>query len=391
VPGSIVVLWLLLGPPQAVAPAEPAEAAHVVEIQPAPPPEPAPTPSSAPAIAPEQAQPRQPPPDDLYPPPPPPHDDHQVRQDQTLKLATKRVRGPRRGPRDRTIEPTGRTRDMTRLRGKPWGGSWRKWGAPLLSGLGLPGLGQLANGHVLKGVGLIYGTIGLVAGTVLLYRADHDGSRAVGAEYVRLGAYGVVSTALPLMWVYAIADAWRWAHDKDEITPKLEHRLRITAARSFGLGFRADPSRPGFYDEWTVSLIGQVAPRWSFGVSDVSIKPDGQANVGVVQFGLRAGYRVYAQRRFWIDASLGIAMQVHVHRPAAPLDPDAPTPATSRNFGAIPYGQLDLRYFVLDRLSLDLTPRISVPLTTRWFSAERALPRYAPSLELGASATLYFF
>jgi hypothetical protein len=280
---------------------------------------------------------------------------------------------------------------MARFRGKPWGGSWRHWGAPLLSGLGVPGLGQLANGHVGKGVGLIYGTIGLVAGTVLLYRADHDGSRPLGTEYMRLGAYGVVSTALPVMWIYAIADAWRWANDKREITPKLEHRLRITAARSFGLGFRADPQRPGFYDEWTVSLIGQVAPRWSFGVSDISIKLDAQANIGVVQFGLRAGYRVYAQRRVWIDVSLGTAMQVHVHRPAPPLDPDAPTPSTSRNFGAIPYGQLDLRYFVLDRLSLDLTPRMSVPLTTRWFSADRALPRYAPSLELGASATVYFF
>jgi hypothetical protein len=261
----------------------------------------------------------------------------------------------------------------------------------LLSGLAFPGLGQLANGQPLKGAGLIYGTLGLVAGTVLLYRADHDGSRPVGAEYVRLGAYGVVSTALPLLWIYAIADAWRWAHDKGEITPKLEHRLRITAARSFALGFRADPRRPGFYDEWTVSLLGQVAPRWSVGVSDLSIKPDGQARVGAVQFGLRAGYRVHAQRRLWIELSLGVAMQVHVHRPAPPLDPDAPQPATSRGFGAIPHGQIDLRYFVLDRLSLDLTPRMSVPLSTRWYSAERALPRYAPALELGASATVYFF
>lgn len=274
---------------------------------------------------------------------------------------------------------------------RPWGKNdeWRAWGAPLLSTF-LPGMGQLANGHVLKGVSLLYGTIGALTGAVLLYRAGHDGTRPAGAEYARLTSYGVFSTLVPMMWLFAVADARRFGKDPNgEVTPKLDHQLRLSVARTMTLGFRADPDRPGFYDEWTFALMGQVARRWSVGVSDLTLKPD-HARIGVVQFGVRADYRVFDRRRVWIDVALGTAMQIKIRQGRDPLDPDVPRLPTQTKFGAIPYGQVDFRWFVLDRISLDLTPRLSVPVTTRYYSADRALPRFAPTLEIGASVSAYF-
>lgn len=397
--GLITSLWLALAPPPSDADVvEPRDVVEVVEIAPEPatpepaPPEPAP-PEPAPSeptlpVEPGQEQPRNVPRDELEsppPPPPPPPIRPELGQDQTVQIATKRARRSKRTPR----EPVARDRPRPRPQARPWGGQWRKWGAPLLSGM-LPGLGQLANGQPPKGTLLIYGTIALLGGSVALYLSENDGSRPVGAEYVRLGSYGVLSTAVPMLWIYAIADAWRVAHDRDrQVEPAKDHRLRVSVARTATVGFRADTRRPGFYDEWTGALIGQVADRWSFGASDLTLKPEGW-RIGVVQFGLRAGYRAYEGRRLWIELALGTAMQVRLARGQAPLDPELPKPGTTRHFGAIPYGQLDLRWFVIDRLSLDFSPRLSVPVTTRWYSSDRALPRFAPTLELGASASVYF-
>ena len=108
------------------------------------------------------------------------------------------------------------------------------------------------------------------------------------------------------------------------------------------------------------------------------------------QFGVRGDYRVYDRGRVWLDLGLGVAMQVATGSSTAALDPAGAPFRSKARFGAIPYGQLDLRVFVLDRLSLDLVPRLSVPLTTRYYSAQRALPRYAPSLELGAGISTVF-
>jgi hypothetical protein len=92
----------------------------------------------------------------------------------------------------------------------------------------------------------------------------------------------------------------------------------------------------------------------------------------------------------WIDLALGSIFQVAVGQQRASLDTDASSPTTAARFGAVPYGQLDVRVFVLDRLSFDLVPRLAVPLTTRYYSVHRALPRFAPELELGAGISTYF-
>jgi TM2 domain-containing membrane protein YozV len=266
--------------------------------------------------------------------------------------------------------------------------NWRRWASPLSSTF-IPGFGQFLNGQPGKGAGILFGTISSVVGAVALYGLPNDGTRGLGAEYARLVGYGVFSTAAPLLWVYGIADAYRVATGK-EIEPQLEHKVRLSVTRMMTVGFRADASRPGFYDDWSVSILGQATRRLSLGLSDLSIKPGGVDGPQVWQFGARIDYRVFDRGRVWIDLALGSVLQVAVGQNPSSLDPNLGTAGTTTKFGAVPYGQLDVRIFVLDRLSFDLVPRLAVPVTTRYYSVSRALPRYAPQLELGAGLSTYF-
>ena len=94
--------------------------------------------------------------------------------------------------------------------------------------------------------------------------------------------------------------------------------------------------------------------------------------------------------KVWIDLGVGSLFQVAVSNLPRDLDPEQGTPGTRTVFSPAPYGLLDVRIFILDRMSLDLVPRLVVPLSTRYYSAERALPRFAPELELGAGLSIYF-
>ncbi|MBC8071805.1 MAG: hypothetical protein IAG13_25995, partial [Deltaproteobacteria bacterium] len=73
-----------------------------------------------------------------------------------------------------------------------------------------------------------------------------------------------------------------------------------------------------------------------------------------------------------------------------PAAPDGTRERERGRFGATAYAQLEARIFVLDRLSLDVGPRFSVPLTTRYYGNDRAIPRWAPTFELLAAPTVYF-
>lgn len=274
--------------------------------------------------------------------------------------------------------------------------SWRAWASPLGSTF-VPGLGQFMNGQGGKGTGLLFGTLGSVVGAAALYNlgnypgAGPTGSdtRPAGAEYARLIGFGVLSTSAVLLWIYGIADAHRVGANKT-VEPALDHRVRISATRMMTVGFRPDVQRPGFFDDWGVAIMGQATRRLSVGASDLSVKPGGVDGPQVWQFGARVDYRVFDRKRVWIDLALGSIFQVAVGQQRPPLDSETGSPSTVTKFGAVPYGQLDVRVFVLDRLSIDLVPRLAVPLTTRYYSVQRALPRFAPELELGAGVSTYF-
>jgi hypothetical protein len=276
--------------------------------------------------------------------------------------------------------------------------SWRAWASPLGSTL-VPGLGQFLNGQGGKGTGLLFGTLGSVIGAAALYNLGNypgsgpssgpgsDGTRPIGSEYARLVGFGVLSTSAVLLWIYSIADAHRVGAEKT-IEPAREHRLRLSATRMMTVGYRADAQRPGFFDDWSVAIMGQATRRLTVGASDLSVKPGGNGGPQVWQFGARIDYRVVEHKRVWLDVAVGSIFQVAVGQEGSP-NLESGSKIVSR-FGAVPYGQLDVRVFVLDRLSIDLVPRLAVPLTTRYYSVQRALPRFAPELEFGAGISTYF-
>jgi hypothetical protein len=266
--------------------------------------------------------------------------------------------------------------------------NWRAWASPLASTF-IPGVGKFFNGQGGKGTALLFGNVGSMIAAAALYRLGNDGTRPLPAEYARLIGYGMFSSAAPMLWIYSIADAYRVAVGK-QIRPKLDHHVRLSVTRMMTVGFRADTRRPGFYDDWSVSIMGQAARRLSVGASDLSVKPGGSDGPQVWQFGARIDYRVFDRKRLWIDLAAGSILQVATSDNPRPLDPSVARRGRTTRFGAVPYAQLDLRYFVLDRLSLDLTPRLAIPLTTRYYSVNRALPRYAAELELGVNVSTYF-
>jgi hypothetical protein len=151
------------------------------------------------------------------------------------------------------------------------------------------------------------------------------------------------------------------------------------------------------FTDWSLQLIGQPHPRVLVGICDLSAKwggGDGRRFTG--QGGLRVGYRFLERRTprggagIWLGASVGSIFQGTLAREPDPIDPDEP-----RNlegvFSAIPYGQLDLSLFFLDRWSIDLAPRVSVPVAgARFYSFERSLPRFAATFELGTGVGVYF-
>lgn len=266
--------------------------------------------------------------------------------------------------------------------------NWRAWVSPLSSAL-VPGVGQFINGQPGKATGILFGSIAAIVGSSALYKLGNYGQRSDGAEYARLVGYGALSTAIPMLWVYAVADAYRVALG-EHVDPLIEHQVRLSLTRTMTVGLRADPSGPGFYDDWGLAIMGQVVPRLSLGISDLGVKFGGSMGPQVWQFGLRIDYRVLERPRLWLNVGLGTAMQIAAGKDFQPLDPDAPIPYQRAQFGAIPYAVFDMRWFILDRLSLDFTPRLSVPVTTRYFSSNRALPRFAPSLEFAAGVSVYF-
>ncbi|GEM_PF-2135709 len=264
----------------------------------------------------------------------------------------------------------------------------RTVGASFMS-LVLPGWGQIINHQAGKGVALFLASVASGFGALALYKLPNDGTRPLGLEYARLTGFGLLSSALPALWLYSLTDAGTTAAEKT-IDPILDHKLRIGLVRSVGVGFRADVDRPGFYSGWSVSLMGQAAEGLHVGVSDLSFKSGSRDGFMVWQFGLRADYRVYERRRLWLDLGVGVSMQIASSEVPGALGPSQAEPEHERQFGATPYAQLNLRYFLLDRLSLDFSPQLSVPVTTRFYSADRALPRYAPILEFGVGTSIYF-
>ncbi|MCX4244441.1 hypothetical protein [Paraliomyxa miuraensis] len=281
---------------------------------------------------------------------------------------------------------------------------WARWAAPLLSAV-VPGGGQALNGQPGRGLAVFTGTAGLVLGTIAVAGArDPFGgaggasTRSNAAEIARLGALSGLSTAAGLLYIGQILDAHAQAVDRRPPRPHVGHAVALELSRFETVAF--GPGRPAYqlHSDWSIAIMGQIAPRVTLGLSDASIKLGRERDRVTVQAGARAAYRFYDRRRVWLSAGGGALLQGTRADPAAePLtvDPDAPTPATERTFCVAPYAMLDARLFLLDRWSLGLVPRVSVPLasarrTNEWGVGGHAIPRNAVTFELGANLGVYF-
>ncbi len=270
----------------------------------------------------------------------------------------------------------------------------RRWVAPLVGAI-VPGAGHLVVRRAPAGVGIFAASLGLGVGAAILGLASDppSGARADGSsgarEAIRQGSFVLVTDALALLWLAQAADAHRIAANK-RVRGRKDHVVTLNFARTSTVGLRASERGIGRYDDYAFGVIGQVAPKWHVGLTDVTLHT-ARGQQLTLQAGLRAAYRVLTRDRVWLLAALGILIQgTSGPRSNRSIRADAPAPGTAGRFGAVPYVQLETRIFVLSRLSIDVAPRFSVPLGTRYYGRQGALPRYAPTFELAAGAGVYF-
>lgn len=278
---------------------------------------------------------------------------------------------------------------------------WKRTAAPLMSAA-IPGLGQMVNRQPGKGIGFLVGTIALGVGAAVLMGASGGtdvsskglASNSFGTEAMGAVGYGLLSGSLQLLYAAQIMDAYATAAGVSGPSPRTRHRVSLDLTRMATIGLRPGDPAAGFFPDWSLSVLGQVARRFSVGAGDISVKQGRGFERTTLQAGLRLAYRFLERDRIWLGAAAGVILQGSFARPAPLKIPeDAPTPGSEGSFAAVPYAQLDLRFFILDRWSLNLIPRISAPLAgPRFFNGpgDRVVPNNAATLELGTGVGVYF-
>jgi hypothetical protein len=275
------------------------------------------------------------------------------------------------------------------------GPHWKRWAAPLMSAL-IPGAGQALNRQAGKATISFAGSVGLITGVVGLHlsRDPRQGAapgvgESPGVYVTRLGAMSVLSSAAAQLYLAQIIDAYAVAAGIWP-TPRKTYMIHVDATRMSTVGL--EPGAPGYaiYDNFALSVMGQVVPKVAFGLSDMTVMIDGRRNQYTLQAGLRASWRFFERERWWFLLAGGVIMQgTGADNPRPPIEPDLPGGSGQQRFGAIPYVQLEGRWFFLDRFSLNFAPRVSVPLTDRDYRIGR-IPRYATTFELGTGVGVYF-
>lgn len=266
--------------------------------------------------------------------------------------------------------------------------TWRRFVHPMMSAL-VPGAGQMMNGEPGKGVAILVSTVGLLTGTILLWpRPDpHEGTggraddtRSAAEEVARLAGFAVASGGFGLLYAGQILDAYQGAVGRPP-RPAETFFLRIETAGMYTIA--AQPGQPShrLLRDFNVSFMFEPVRRFTLGFSDIGGGRDPSTGRGMSQAGLRVGYRVYDRRRLWLTLSVGGVFQ------SAGRDRGR---GARGDVGGFVYGQLGIRVFVTDSISLALLPRLSIPLATRYYAFGGSLPRFAPSLEMGGGIGVHF-
>lgn len=246
------------------------------------------------------------------------------------------------------------------------------------------------------------GTVGMTLGAARLWlsgdptegatRGDEGASQA--QEAVRLGGFIALSGAAALMYVGQILDAYGGAVGKvgDGVVPHKNHVVAFELQRSATVGLAPSQPQYGQLPDYSLAVMGQVAPRVTVGASDLSIKREPDRGGVLVQGGLRSMYRFYARRRLWLSAGGGLVVQgTSARRQVAAVDPaDIANAPDEGHFGAFGYAAFDTRIFVLDRWALFVVPRVSLPFTARRFGRDRTVPALATTFELALGGAVHF-
>lgn len=276
------------------------------------------------------------------------------------------------------------------------GRRWRTIASPLMAAT-LPGLGHMVNHQGGKGAGILVGSLGMGLTAAALYAAGTQEGRALtgadtpsfAVDAVRLGAVGALTGALHLLYAGQIMDASAISRGH-VVRPRREYKLAFELTRMATVGMNARDAQASLYTDWGLAMIGQPIDRLTVGVSDVSLKTNWDATRSTMQAGARVGYRFVEHERLWLGGAVGALVQASF-REVAPSDynPDGQW-QSERALTAAPYLQCETRWFMLDRWSLHLMPRISMPFGTRYYSGARSIPNQALTFEIGSGVGVQF-
>lgn len=272
----------------------------------------------------------------------------------------------------------------------------RRWGAPLAATF-LPGSGHAIARRPGAAFGIFAGAAALTFAAVATGIGGDpregttlgDARRSASREVLRTGGFVLATDALALLWLGQIADAWVRATGK-RVRGRTQHAVSVALQRASAVGMRPGEPAIARYDDFTLAVLGQVIPRLWVGLADLGVHTGGVGRPVTLQVGARVAGRVLERDRFWLVIAGGAILQGTRGRSTVPPIGDVPAPRERGRFGGTVYGQIEARIFVLDRLSLDIAPRFSVPLSTRYYGQDRAIPRWAPTFELVAGPEVYF-
>jgi len=265
------------------------------------------------------------------------------------------------------------------------------WRAPLMSAF-VPGLGHAWAGKPGWGVGIFAATVGASVGAVSLAlgRDPSDGATPSDASrsggYARLGGLAALSSIAGALYVGQIFDAHR-VERGERLEPRAG-RVQLRFERLSAVAMAPGRPRASLLDDFSLAALVRVSERVRMGPADASIKLGPEQTV--LQLGARATAQLlgpdgaHPHRRWSLSAGGGMLGQLTTQRRTEELDPDL-VRRVERVGGAEPYLIADARLFVAPRWSVGALGRFGVPLTPRRYSGGRALPAFAPTLELGVS------
>ena len=274
---------------------------------------------------------------------------------------------------------------------------WKSWGSPLLSAF-IPGLGHAINRQGGRALAFFATSVGLALGVTAVVLTDNpsegtakgDAGESGALEIARLIGFGSLTTALGMLWSGQVMDAHAVGRGRPA-DPKHDYAVSLTFNRFSTIGMKAGQPSYALYDDWSFGVMGQVVPRVDVGIADISLKFGDRRGAYVIQAGPRAMWRFFDRRRIWLGLGGGFIFQGASSPPSGVgLEESEEHEEVDRGFGAIPYAQIEGQWFLLDRWTLGLTPRISVPLTDRFYAQGRKIPRFSTTFELGASVGVRF-